>query len=104
MKLQALVRGHLVRKQATATLRCMHALVTAQARARCQRIRASSELNPNQRQSTHRKLAQEEILRHIYDVSFIQMIVSYIRNGKKKKKILFPWLFFPILMNENLVI
>ncbi|KAG7013534.1 Protein IQ-DOMAIN 31 [Cucurbita argyrosperma subsp. argyrosperma] len=39
VKLQALARGHLVRKQAKATLRCMQALITAQARARAQRIR-----------------------------------------------------------------
>ncbi|KAF3783343.1 IQ-DOMAIN 31 protein [Nymphaea thermarum] len=43
VKLQALVRGHLVRKQATATLRCMQALVTVQARARAQRIRMTEE-------------------------------------------------------------
>ncbi|KAM0944074.1 putative IQ motif, EF-hand binding protein [Dioscorea sansibarensis] len=38
VKLQALVRGHLVRKQARATLRCMQALLTVQARARAQRV------------------------------------------------------------------
>ncbi|KAI8025752.1 Protein IQ-DOMAIN 31 [Camellia lanceoleosa] len=38
VKLQALVRGHLVRKQTTATLRCMHALIAIQVRARVQRI------------------------------------------------------------------
>ncbi|KAJ3673597.1 hypothetical protein LUZ60_005589 [Juncus effusus] len=43
VKLQALVRGHLVRKQATLTLQCMQALVTAQARARAQRIRMIEE-------------------------------------------------------------
>ncbi|KAL8171144.1 hypothetical protein V2J09_022948 [Rumex salicifolius] len=47
VKIQALVRGHLVRKQATATLRCMQALVTAQARARAHRIRSSEEDNHN---------------------------------------------------------
>uniref|UniRef100_A0A803NCA7 DUF4005 domain-containing protein n=1 Tax=Chenopodium quinoa TaxID=63459 RepID=A0A803NCA7_CHEQI len=43
VKLQALVRCHLVRKQATATLRCMQALITAQARARAQRIRSGED-------------------------------------------------------------
>lgn len=37
MKLQAVVRGFLVRKQAAATMRSMQALLTAQARARAQR-------------------------------------------------------------------
>ncbi|KAF7806894.1 protein IQ-DOMAIN 14 [Senna tora] len=71
VKLQALVRGHLVRKQAKATLRCMQALVTAQARARAQRIRMVSEDNTNQRQSTSRKATEEEeeedLFSHIYD-------------------------------------
>ncbi|XP_010694040.2 protein IQ-DOMAIN 19 [Beta vulgaris subsp. vulgaris] len=66
VKLQALVRGHLVRKQATATLRCMQALVTAQARARAQRIRsADDESIINHRQSTHRRNSQEKI-KHAY--------------------------------------
>ncbi|KAG4981657.1 protein IQ-DOMAIN 14-like [Glycine soja] len=43
VKLQALVRGHLVRKQARETLRCIQALVIAQARARAQRARMVSE-------------------------------------------------------------
>ncbi|XP_044498486.1 protein IQ-DOMAIN 19 isoform X2 [Mangifera indica] len=67
VKLQALVRGHLVRKQATATLRCMQALVTVQARARAQRIRMAEEPDQaNQRQSVHRKSTQENWLRHTY--------------------------------------
>ncbi|GKC29543.1 protein IQ-DOMAIN 14 [Tanacetum coccineum] len=44
VKLQALVRGHLVRKRATATLRCMQALVSVQARA-CARRRRSNDGN-----------------------------------------------------------
>ena len=43
VKLQALVRGHLVRKQTTATLRGMHALMAIQVRARFQRIQMAEE-------------------------------------------------------------
>ncbi|RRT59856.1 hypothetical protein B296_00025898 [Ensete ventricosum] len=59
VKLQALVRGHLVRKQAAATLRCMQALVIAQERARAWRIcmAEASQVVP-QRQSIHRRSPQ----------------------------------------------
>uniref|UniRef100_A0A0D3HDR4 DUF4005 domain-containing protein n=1 Tax=Oryza barthii TaxID=65489 RepID=A0A0D3HDR4_9ORYZ len=43
VKLQALIRGNLVRKQATATLRRMQALLVAQARLRAQRMRMLEE-------------------------------------------------------------
>ncbi|XP_048236088.1 protein IQ-DOMAIN 17 [Ricinus communis] len=43
VKLQALVRGHNVRKQAKMTLRCMQALVRVQARVLDQRVRLSHE-------------------------------------------------------------
>ncbi|KAK7284263.1 hypothetical protein RJT34_19007 [Clitoria ternatea] len=45
VKLQALVRGHLVRKQTTATLRGMHALMAIQVRARINRIQMAEETN-----------------------------------------------------------
>ncbi|KAI4378859.1 hypothetical protein MLD38_016283 [Melastoma candidum] len=70
VKLQALVRGHLVRKQAKATLRCMQALVTVQARARAQRLRAGGDdvklaaVHP--RLSTHRKSTQDGKFRNLY--------------------------------------
>ncbi|XP_068651329.1 protein IQ-DOMAIN 19-like isoform X2 [Aristolochia californica] len=69
VKLQALVRGHLVRKQATATLRCMQALVIVQARARAQRLRLTDEshLSNLHRQPGHRRSPQENRFRQSYD-------------------------------------
>ncbi|OVA05399.1 IQ motif [Macleaya cordata] len=65
VKLQALVRGHLVRKQANAALRCMQALVTVQARTRAQRLLMAQESQPvTQRQSTHRKPPHPHLQEH----------------------------------------
>lgn len=47
VKLQALVRGHNVRKRAKMTLQCMQALVRAQTRVRDQRRRLSYEGSTN---------------------------------------------------------
>ncbi|MED6181281.1 hypothetical protein PIB30_018016 [Stylosanthes scabra] len=72
VKIQALVRGHLVRKQTTATLRSMHALMAIQVRARIQRIQMVEEANlhgkqpvqhtqiPHRRESNH--MTVEEML------------------------------------------
>lgn len=65
MKLQALVRGHLVRKQAAAALRCIQALVTAQERARAQRMRMAEDHHVIlQRHSIHRRSPQHPRSRH----------------------------------------
>ena len=42
VRLQALVRGRLVRKQLAVTLKCMHALLRVQERAREQRARSTA--------------------------------------------------------------
>ncbi|XP_068635100.1 protein IQ-DOMAIN 19-like [Aristolochia californica] len=69
VKLQALVRGHLVRKQAKATLRCMQALVTVQIRARAQRLRMSDESHSSNqhRQPSYKRSPQDNRHRQLYD-------------------------------------
>ncbi len=55
MRLQALVRGHRVRRQAAITLRCMQALVRVQARVRARRVRMSEEGQAVQRHIWQRR-------------------------------------------------
>ncbi|KAG4934056.1 hypothetical protein JHK87_048058 [Glycine soja] len=58
---EALVMGHLVRKQAKATLTCMQALVTAQVRPHAQRTQMGSEGNTNQK---HKNSNEDNLFRH----------------------------------------
>uniref|UniRef100_A0ACD6A3K1 Uncharacterized protein n=1 Tax=Avena sativa TaxID=4498 RepID=A0ACD6A3K1_AVESA len=70
VKLQALVRGHLVRRQASNTLRCMQALVAAQNRARTARLRLLDDekpirtprMTPTRRSPHHPRLRQHQEL------------------------------------------
>lgn len=88
MKLQALVRGHLVRKQATETLRCMQALVIAQARACAQRARMLSEEKANQKQSPYRTSTEENLFMHMFNVSSITS-VNHLSNCRMIVEIFF---------------
>ncbi|EOA30650.1 hypothetical protein CARUB_v10013787mg [Capsella rubella] len=66
VRLQALVRGHAVRKQAAVTLRCMQALVRVQARVRARRVRLALELESETGQQTlQQQLADEARVREI---------------------------------------
>ncbi|KAJ7298861.1 hypothetical protein O6H91_18G075900 [Diphasiastrum complanatum] len=55
VRLQALVRGHAVRRQARITLRCMQALVRVQALVRARRVRMSEEGQAVQRHLWQRR-------------------------------------------------
>ncbi|KAG6647243.1 hypothetical protein CIPAW_07G065200 [Carya illinoinensis] len=67
VKLQALVRGHQVRKQTNATLQRMHALISIQVRARVQRIQMAEEahLHVKKQPSIHRNFTLDNELRRI---------------------------------------
>ncbi|XP_023759382.1 protein IQ-DOMAIN 5 [Lactuca sativa] len=59
VRLQALVRGHAVRKQAAITLRCMQALVRVQARVRARRVRIALEEGQSEQQLQHEAHVRE---------------------------------------------
>lgn len=77
VKLQALVRGHNVRKQAKMTLRCMQALVRVQARVLDQRVRLSHE---GSRKSTFSDTTSAIESRYLQDISDRRSMVIYLQK------------------------
>lgn len=83
VRLQALVRGRQVRKQAAVTLRCMQALVRVQARVRARRVRMSMEGQAVQKLLDERRsqadlLKEAEVQEHM-KLSWYISLVNCIR-------------------------
>lgn len=81
MKLQALVRGQNVRKQAKLTLKCMQALVRVQDQVRHQRARLSLE-------GSSRKSMLDEINYNVWDSTYLQDIRNRISIVRKSSLML----------------
>lgn len=83
VKLQALVRGYLVRKQATATLRGMQALIRAQATVRSQKARVLVINNETDRSVVRARKSmqvnsQNLSLKRIYPVKNAPRVLHFV--------------------------
>lgn len=87
VKLQALVRGHIVRKQAAITLRCMQALVRVQARVRARRVRMSEEGQAVQRQLFQRR-QQDSRPRRSMEIEARASTKQLAANALKRERVM----------------
>ncbi|KAF5797859.1 putative IQ motif, EF-hand binding protein [Helianthus annuus] len=93
VRLQALVRGRQVRKQAAVTLRCMQALVRVQARVRARRVRMSIEgqavqnmLNERRTQAELLKEAEEGWCDHRGTLQEVKAKIQMRQEGAFKRE------------------
>ncbi|KAF3968976.1 hypothetical protein CMV_007189 [Castanea mollissima] len=86
VKLQALVKGHLVRKQTSAIMRCMHAMMAIQVRARVQRIQMAEEAHcaVKRQPPIHRNFTQDNVSRRMHKEK-IDKNLNEIRGVSKRK-------------------
>ncbi|KAH0454856.1 hypothetical protein IEQ34_016780 [Dendrobium chrysotoxum] len=87
VKLQAVVRGFLVRKQAAATLRSMQALLAAQARARAQRVQIIEVVHELPLRESRRMLNQFKLQQlHVSIKDMEKNMEIYIEQSKGSPK------------------
>ncbi|XP_020598541.1 protein IQ-DOMAIN 14-like [Phalaenopsis equestris] len=94
VKLQALVRGFLVRKEAAATIRSMQALLTVQVRARAQRVRMIEEVHNSmqRKENCQRRRTDDSKFQQLHDMerdmnnNIIEMNMTQSKANLKNKK------------------
>ncbi|CAN4089554.1 unnamed protein product [Withania somnifera] len=72
VRLQALVRGHNVRKQAQMTMRCMQALVRVQARVRARRLQIVQERLESKIEEARRHVAEKQLHKHTSSIKKLE--------------------------------